>query len=114
MNENVVINEELIAENADFLKAVVTANTIEEAQNICNEYNIVLPEDVWKNIRKSYSEGELDEDDLDAVSGGLDGGNLLSALSLVAGIGGTIMTGSALGILVACATIGYLGYKAFR
>ena len=76
MNENIVIDEKLISENSDFLKAVVVAKTVEEAQSICAQYNVELPKDVWEEIQRSYQSGKLDEgelsdDDLDAVSGGM-------------------------------------------
>ena len=75
MNENFVIDEKLVSENSDFLKAVAAAKTVEEAQSICAEYNIELPKDAWEEIQRSYQsgklgEGELSDDDLDAVSGG--------------------------------------------
>lgn len=115
MNENMIINEELLAENADFLKAVVVAKTIEEAQKICAEYNVELPEDVWQEIQNSYRDGELGETDLDTVSGGkVSGSHLLSALGGVVGLGATIAAGSAGGVVVACAWIGYNAYKAFK
>lgn len=119
MKENITINEELLTENADFLKAVVAAKTIEEAQNVCKEYNIELPEDVWKEIQNSYAEGklgtgELSEDDLDTVSGGkINGSHLLNAIGGVVGLGAVIAAGSAAGVLVACAWIGYHTYKTF-
>lgn len=115
MDENAVINEKLLAENADFLKAVVEAKTIEEAQTVCAEYNIELPENIWKEIQDSYHAGELSEDDLDAVSGGrkINGNHLLSALGGVVGLGAVIAAGSAAGVLVACAWIGYHAYKTF-
>lgn len=114
MNE-IMINEELIAENSDFLKAVVGASTIEEAQKICAEYNVELPEDVWKEIQNSNREGELGEDELDAVAGGkVNGEYLLKTIGGVVGLGATIAAGSAAGVLVACAWIGYYGYKTFR
>lgn len=114
MNENVVINEELIAENSEFLKAVVSAKTIDEAKNICAEYNIELPEDVWKQIQDSYRNGELSEDELDSISGGkVNGDHLLNAIGGVVGLGATIAAGSAAGVLVACAWVGYHTYKAF-
>lgn len=115
MNENIIINEELLAENADFLKTVVGAKTIEDARKICVEYNVELPEDVWQEIQNACCEGELGENDLDTVSGGkVSGSHLLSALGGVVGLGATIAAGSAGGVLVACAWIGYNAYKAFR
>lgn len=115
MNENVVINEELLAENSDFLKAVLGAKTVEEAQNICAEYNIELPEDKWRDIQDSYrNTGELGEDDLDAVSGGVNGNSLLTTIASVVGLGAAVAAGSAAGVLVACAWIGYHGYKTFK
>jgi hypothetical protein len=115
MNENIVIDEKLVIENTDFIKAVVGAKSIEEAQSICAEYNIELPEEAWREIQDTYRDGELSEDDLSAVSGGkLNGNHLLSALAGIAGLGATIAAGSALGVLVACAWIGYHAYKTFR
>lgn len=115
MNNNIVINKELLEENADFLKAVVGAKTVEEAHHICEEYKVELPQAMWTEIRNSYSDGELSEDDLDFVSGGkVNGEYLLKTIGGVVGLGATIAAGSAAGILVACAWIGYNGYKTFR
>ena len=120
MNENFVIDEKLVSENSDFLKAVAAAKTVEEAQSICAEYNIELPKDAWEDIQRSYQsgklgEGELSDDDLDAVSGGrINGDHWLAALGGVAGLGATIALGNPLGMLVACAWIGYHAYKTFR
>lgn len=114
MNENYVINDKLLAENADFLKAVVEAKTIEDARKVCAKYNTDLPEEVWDDILKAYRDGELSENDLDAISGGkVNGSHLLSALGGVVGLGATIAAGSMGGVLVACAWIGYHAYKAF-
>ena len=119
MDENGVINEKLLAENSDFLKAVVKAKTIEEARSICVEYNIELPDDVWKKIQDSYCNGNLDidelsDDDLDAVSGGGQRGKaFLNLLGGVAGLGAAIAMGSPLGILVAFGWIGYYAYTTF-
>lgn len=114
MNENIIVNEEKLVENADFLKAVMGAKNIEEAQKICAEYNVELPEEEWKKIQDSCQDGELGEVDLGAVSGGLSGNHLLLTIGGVVGLGATIAAGSALGVLVACAWIGYNGYMAFR
>ena len=115
MNENGIINEELIAQNADFLKAVVQAKTFEEAQGICAEYKIELPAEVWKDVQAAYSEGELSEDDLGAVSGGkLNGNYLLQTIGGIAGLGGAIAMGAPAGVLLACAWIGYNAYRTFR
>lgn len=119
MNDNVMIDEKLLTENADFLKAVVAAKTIEDAQKVCAEYNIELPEDAWKEIQQKHcaeaqNAGELKEDELDAISGGkVNGSHFLSALGGVAGLGAVVAAGSPAGVLVACAWIGYHGYKAF-
>lgn len=121
MNENTIIDEKLLAENSDFLNAVVGAKTVEEAENICAEYHVELPEDMWKDIHNSYSEGKLDagelgEDELDAVSGGrkLNGNYFLKTLAGVVGLGAVVAAGSAAGVLVACAWIGYNAYRTFR
>lgn len=115
MYETTTINNEMLIENADFLKAVVGAETIEEAQQVCAEYHMELPEEVWAEIQKSFRNGELGEDDLDVVNGGkkISGNHLLSALGGVVGLGATIAAGSAAGVVVACAWIGYHGYKTF-
>ena len=120
-NENNGIQEELLIENTDFLKAVSGATTLEEAQSICTEYNIVLPEDMWKDIQLSYYDrklgtGELDEEELEAVSGGIriNGDQLLQTAGGIVGLGAVIAAGSPAGVLVACAWIGYHGYKTFR
>lgn len=118
VNENVIIDEKYVAENADFLKAVLEAKTLEEARHICDEYKIELPEEKWKEVEASFCGGvsnteELSEEELCEVSGGIRGSNLLSALGGIAGLGATIAIGSPLGIAVACAWIGYHGYKAF-
>lgn len=119
MNENPIINETLLNENADFLKAAVGAKTIEEAKNICAEYNIELPQDTWKEIQAAYCDGkqnsdELAEDDLNAISGGMSGKSLLSTVGGVVGLGGAIMAGSAAGVLLACAWVGYYAYETFN
>lgn len=115
MNENIVIDEELIAQNADFLKAVAEAKTVEEAQKICAEYNVELPEEVWKEVQASCSCGELSEDELGTVSGGkINGKMLLTTLGNVGGVGAAIMAGSPAGVLLACAWLGYNAYKTFR
>lgn len=114
MNENVVINEELVAENADFLKAVLKAKTIDEAQKICAEYNVELPENVWEEAQAACREGELDEDDLDAVAGGFSGENLLKTIGGIAGLGAAIAAGSAVGVLLAFGWVGYYAYKTFK
>lgn len=120
MNENMVIDEKVLSENADFLRAVVSAKTIEEAQNICAEYNIDLPADAWEEVREACRNGklemgELSEDDLDMVSGGrVNGSQLIALLSGVAGFGGLIALGSPIGILVGCMSIGFLAYKTFH
>ena len=120
MSENIAINEQLLNENADFLKAVVGAKTIDEAQCICAEYNVELPDDTWKEIQNSYCDGkrnsgELGEDDLNSINGGkVNGNHLLSAVGGVVGLGVVIGAGSAAGVLVACAWVGYHTYKTFR
>lgn len=121
LNENVIIDEEMLVENADFLKAVVGAKTVEEAQAICAEYKIELPEDMWKEIQNSYRDGELNmdelsEEELDEVAGGkkLNGNYLLQTLGGVVGLAAVVAAGSAPGVLIACAWIGYNAYKTFR
>ena len=118
MNENPIINETLLNENADFLKAAVGAKTIEEAKNICTEYNIELPQDVWEKIQAAYCDGkqnsdELAEDDLNAISGGMSGKSLLSTVGQVVVAGTAITSGTAAGVLLACAWVGYYAYKTF-
>lgn len=115
MCETTTINNEMLIENADFLKAVVGAETIEDAQQVCAEYHMELPEEVWEEIQKSFRNGELGEDDLDAINGGkkISGNHLLNTLGGVVGLGATIAAGSAAGVVVACAWIGYHGYKTF-
>ena len=101
INGNNVIDEKLLAENSDFLKAVVGAKTVEEAKNICTEYNIELPEEMWDDIQSTYCNGKLDtselnEEELDAVSGGkLNGNHLLQAVAGVVGLGAVVAAGSA-------------------
>lgn len=114
MNENVIIKEELIAENADFLKAVAGAKTIDEAKKICAEFNQELPEDVWKEVQAACRNGELSEMDLDGVAGGFSGSSLLNTLGGIAGLGGAIALGAPAGVLLAIAWIGYHGYMTFR
>lgn len=114
MNENVMIKEDLIAENADFLKAVAGAKTIEEARKICTEYNQELPEDVWNEVQAACRNGELSEEDLDGVAGGFSGENLLKTLGGIAGLGAAIAAGAPAGVLLAVAWIGYHGYRTFR
>lgn len=120
MSENFVIDEKLVTENSDFLKAVAAAKTVEEAQGVCAEYNVDLPEDVWEEIQGSYhsgklNEGELNDDDLDSVSGGrLNGSHLLNAIGGIAGLGVVIAAGNPVGVLVACAWIGFHAYRTFR
>lgn len=118
-NENFVIDEKLVAENSDFLKAVAEAKTIEQAQEVCSEYNVALPEEVWNGVKASYHSmvgdaGELSEDELLNVSGGrMNGNHFLNTLAGIAGLGAVIAAGSPAGVLVACAWIGYHGYKTF-
>lgn len=114
MKENVTTKEELIAENADFLKTVAGAKTIEEARNICAEYNVELPEELWKEVQDACHNGELSEDDLDIVAGGFSGDSLLKTLGGIAGLGGAIAMGAPAGVLLAVAWIGYHGYNTFR
>ena len=114
MNENVITKEELIAENADFLKTVAGARTIEEARKICAEYNVELPEELWNEVQSACRNGELSEDDLCNVAGGFSGENLLKTLGGIAGLGGAIAMGAPAGVLLAVAWIGYHGYKTFR
>lgn len=93
MNE-MMINEELVAENSDFLKAVVGAKTVEEAQKVCAEYNIELTDDVWKEVQNSYSDGELGEDEMDTVAGGkVNSQYLLQTLGGIVGLGDVIAAG---------------------
>lgn len=119
-NENAVANEELLAKNSDFLKAVVGAKTVEEAQDICAEYRVELPQDVWNGIQDSCrggesGSGELSEDALSDVCGGtFNGENFLKTVGGIVGLGATVAAGSAAGVLVACAWVGYYGYKTFR
>lgn len=118
-NENMVIDEKLLTDNAEFLKAVIGAKTVEEAQSICKEFNIVLPDDMWQNIKNSYRDGklvttELSENELSDVAGGFSGDHLLNAIAGVVGLGAVVAAGSAAGCVVACAWIGYHAYKTFR
>ena len=114
MNENIIVKEKLIAENADFLNAVAVAKTVEEARKICAEYNMELPEDVWKEVQNACSNTELSEDDLGAVAGGFSGDNLLKTLGGIAGLGAAVTAGAPAGVLLAVAWVGYYGYKTFR
>lgn len=119
MNENGIINEELLAENSDFLKAVLKAKTIEEARGICAEYNVELPDDVWEKAQDSYcnrnlNTDELSDDELDAVSGGVARGKaMLTLLTSVSTLAGAITMGTPLGILLACGWVGYNLYTTF-
>lgn len=115
-NENFAINEELIAEKADFLKAVVGAKTVEEAKRICSEYHEDFSAEMWAEIEE-YSHivvldgDELSEDALDNVAGGkkLNGGALMTVVGIVGGI-----AGGPVGVLCVCATLGYYGYRIFN
>ncbi len=116
--ENEVINEEFLAEHKDFLKDVINARTVEDAQAVCAGYGVELPESAWEEIRNTCGTADDDlisEEELETVCGGrrVSGENLLKTLAGIAGLGAVVAAGSAAGVLVACAWIGYHAYKTF-
>ncbi len=74
-----MIQEELqsrieeVANDEAFLDQLINADSIDEAQKLFAERGIELTQDEVENFAKqvSNSQGELDEESLEAVSGGL-------------------------------------------
>lgn len=90
-NQETNIGFDQLLQNEEFVERFQNAETLEQVRNVCAEFGLQLTEEETQALIKAMyavckPEGELSEDEMEAVSGGA----LLSIVSTGAGIIGGV------------------------